>query len=307
MSHQHNTATRSGILLAAAVSALLVPSAAHAQVAAPSANERAVTDRYLTTVHAELTGKIDSRTAKPGQEIAVRLLEDARLADGTSLPKGARLLGTVTMSQAQGAQQGGALLVLTLDRADLQGRILLVRSVIQMLTPPPGARSTADQPSPMAMPLPSGDDVGIAPASSGSIAGPGTTGVGTRTSIDPTGAGPMGSGSIPTGTNQGGVLRPGQEGGVYGGDDSGMNSPLGGVPITSRPMDNLGVVAAPARQVRPVVSAGENVSGRARTTGIPGVMLRRDGAPDASGVLTAMGHNIVLESGTRITLGVISR
>jgi len=304
MSHRTYTATRNGILLAAVVSALLAP-AVPAQVAMPSANERAVTDRYLTTVHAELTGKIDTRTAKPGQEIAVRLLEDARLADGTSLPKGSRLLGTVTTSQPQGAQQGSSLLVLTLDRADLQGRILLVRSVIQMLALPPGVHSTADQSGPMPMPLPSGDEVGIAPASTGGILGQAGAG-GNRTSIDPSGAGPMSSGSNPMGTNQGGVMQPGQQGGVYGGEDPGMNSPLGG-PITNRRIDNLGVAGIPARPLRPVVSAGENVTGRARTTGIPGVLLRRDGAPDASGVLTAMGHNIVLESGTRITLGVISR
>lgn len=307
MSHRPNTATRSGILLAAAVAALLALPAAHAQVSAPSANERAVTDRYLTTVHAELTGKIDTRTAKPGQEIAVRLLEDARLADGTSLPKGSRLLGTITMSQAQDAQQGGALLALTLDRADLQGRILLVRSVIQMLTPVPGAHSTADEATPAVAPFPSNDDVGMLPASQGGSIRRATAPDSTRTSVDPAGTGPMGSGSISMGTNQAGVLRPDEQGGVYGGGDPGMNSPLGGVPITSRPMDNLGVATGPARPVRPVVSAGENVSGRARRTGIPGVMLRRDGAPDASGVLTAMGHNIVLESGTRITLGVISR
>lgn len=314
MNTRHGYSRRSASLLTAIVAALLPCAAAHAQAAVSNSNERAVTDRYLTTVHAELTGKIDSSTAKAGQGVSVRLLSDVRLADGTTLPKGSRLLGTIVSAQAQSAQQPRAVLALAFDRADIQGRILLVRSVVQMVSaanaPRSGKadRSEANTGRMDASPFPADDDSGIIPASQSGGSFPlGTAGAGTRSSIDPAGAGPMGNGNTPVVvTNQGNVPMPGQQGGVYGGDP-GMDSPLGGVPITSRTRDDLGVVAAAPRSVRPVVSAGENVSGGSRATGVPGVMLSRSGAADGSGVLSAMGHNIVLESGTRITLGVISR
>jgi hypothetical protein len=57
--------------------------------------------------------------------------------------------------------------------------------------------------------------------------------------------------------------------------------------------------------VRPVVSAGENVSGGARPTALPGVVLSQASSTGGSGMLVSMSRNITLDSGTRITMGVI--
>jgi len=57
----------------------------------------------------------------------------------------------------------------------------------------------------------------------------------------------------------------------------------------------------------PVAAAGESVSPAPKATGLPGVMLLNSGPGNESGTLTASGKNISLESGTRITLGVIAR
>jgi hypothetical protein len=56
-----------------------------------------------------------------------------------------------------------------------------------------------------------------------------------------------------------------------------------------------------------VASAGETVSTAPKPTQLPGVMLSTAGAAYTSGTLTASGRNVTLESGTRITLGVIAR
>ena len=58
-------------------------------------------------------------------------------------------------------------------------------------------------------------------------------------------------------------------------------------------------------EMKLVAQAGESVSGAPHTTGLPGVLLWA--TPTASGVLTAMGRNISLESGMQLTLGVIAR
>jgi hypothetical protein len=42
-------------------------------------------------------------------------------------------------------------------------------------------------------------------------------------------------------------------------------------------------------------------------TGFPGLLLSNKRTGGASGVLMESGHNITLDSGTRITMGVISR
>jgi hypothetical protein len=318
---------RSSILLAAITGAVLLGSTtvSRAQIDSAAERERAITDRYLTTVHTELTGKLDTRSAKPGQEVAVRLTEEARLADGTTLPKGSRLVGRIGIAQAQGSEQPAALLVLTFDHADIKGRILLVRSVIQMVTPASGPQSGAMDARAMggmqSNPFPDNGDTGMSTGGGnrGTLGG-----IGTRTSIDPRGTGsnvplnsgpingdPMGNGTIAGASNQSNVgVNGSQGGGVYAGGSPSVNGPVtAGGPIGSRPIDSLGNLPTTggATTVRPVVSAGENVSGGARMTGVAGVMLSRNGAPDASGVLSAMGRNIVLESGTRITLGVISR
>jgi hypothetical protein len=298
--------------------------------AAASARERAITDRYLTTVHTEVTGKIDTHTAKPGQEIAVRVLDDAELADGTRLPKGSRLLGRVLQAQTKTDQQAAAL-VLLFDRAEPKGgQTVPVRAVIEMVAPIGGAGKA----EPMGMGSGGGGyaapSVGIADSSSAGInrdggvlgnVGRGVGGYGRGTvqpplggagGIDPTGAGVPGQ--------TGGVTAPGQIGGVGTGQIGGIGTGQVGIdgrdtigaagPVGSRPIDDIGSVtsgAAPMSQtgVRPVVSAGEDVRGGARMTAVPGVVLAQASATGGSGMLMSSSRDIRLDSGMQMTLGVI--
>jgi len=296
-----------------------------AQAEAARAHERAITDRYLTTVHTELASRIDTRDAKTGQQVAVRVLDDAQLVDGTRIPKGTRLLGQISLVQPQTGERAGALLVLTFDRAEIKGGSTIpVRSVIEMVTPAsgmPAAMGANTMGGGMdAGPMSTGGNVGMGGSTRTGLGGGGGVlgnvgrGIGGRNSTDPLGRGsadPMGGGGI---TPMGGAGTPIGAGGTsttgMGGtpiDISGRDSIGAAGPIGSRPIDTIGDIPTASRPTteRPVLNTGESISGTARLTGLPGVLLSRSGAPDASGVLTAMGRNITLESGTRVTLGVI--
>lgn len=327
----------SGMLLAA-IATLVLVSGAGAQMTSGDAeaqstasmhpNDRAITDRYLTTVHTELTSKVDSKNAKVGQQVTAQTSEDIRLADGTELPKGSKLVGRVLAVQAHSEQQPAAALILGFDHAELKGgKTVQVRAVMEMVAPPGGVAASMNSPMGGTDPRPmsTGRDVSIADSSSAGMGGGGGVlgsvgrGIGGRTNgnIDPMGGsgGPMG------GTD--GMGLPASQGGGMGtsttgidGSQVGINgrNPIGAQgPIGSRPIDDIGNTTGDIPRsvsttgVRPVVSAGENVSGSARLTALPGVLLSRSASPEASGVLTASGRNITLDSGTRITMGVIGR
>jgi hypothetical protein len=312
--------------------AQMAPSAGGQSTAAVSAQERAITDRYLTTVHTELVSKVDTAKAKPGQEVAVRVLDDAELADGTKLSKGSKLLGRVLQVQARNDSAGGAAaVVLLFDRAEVKGgQTVAVRTVIEMVAPVGGV-GKAD---PVAMRgegrgMATDPTIGIADSSRAGIGsnggvlgnvgrGIGGTGRGVQPPLGGAGgidgagvgaAGPMGG---QVGANGTGQIGTGQIGGMGTGqvgiDGSGSIDAAG--PIGSRPIDNVGSIAGgagPIRDigVRPVVSAGENVSGGARPTALPGVVLSQASSTGGSGMLVSMSRNITLDSGTRITMGVI--
>lgn len=325
---------RSGLIFAA-VASMVFTGGAGAQVAgqaqgsaAASANERTITDRYLTTVHAEMANKVDTKNAKVGQEVTARVTDDAQLADGTRLPKGTKLTGHVVAVQARTEQQAGALLALTFDQAELKGgQKVGLRSVLEMVSPPGGVSAAANANDHMGM----GDGMGA-----GSMDA--NAGMNGRTSINPGGGGVLGGMGRGIGSSAGGAVPPlgsgdgsmdptnptnpmgrgnGNIGGIggmgtqVGPDGLPGQSPVGATgPVGTRNIDTLGGGAAQTTGsistmgVQPVVSAGENVSGTARPTGLPGVMLNR--VNGASGLLTAFNRNITLDSGARVTMGLIA-
>jgi hypothetical protein len=298
--------------------------------ATASANERAITDRYLTTVQTELTTKVDTRNAKIGQLVTARVRDDAQLADGTKLPKGTMLVGHVVQVQAQRDDGPGAVLVLAFDRAEVKSaQPVNLRTVMEMVAPP-GNISAGMNGDPRATipmgPMSTGADVGMNTSDRAGMGGSGGVLGGVARGVGSAGRGTVGAGGIPMGTD-GGMDPTGRQtngtigttGGQIGGIDPtggqvGTAGPLGGDPLGRDPLNreplntagSMGSGAAAASGVRPVVSAGESVSGAPRPTKLPGVMLSRTSAPEVSGMLTAMGRNITLESGTRITMGVIT-
>jgi hypothetical protein len=173
-------------------------------------------------------------------------------------------------------------------------------------------------------PMGTGADVGM---NTSDHAGMGNGGVlgGVARGVGSAGRGTVGAGGIPMGTD-GGMDPTGRQangtigttGGQIGGiDPTGgqvgtagpMGDPINRDPLNRDPLNTAGSMGsgvAGSTGQRAVVSAGESVSGAPRATKMPGVMLSRTSAPEVSGMLTAMGRNITLESGTRITMGVIT-
>jgi hypothetical protein len=95
-----------------------------------------VTDRYLTPVEAELTGKIDTKNATVGQAVTAKTTQTVRLANGTVLPRGTNLVGRVTEVQARLKGGSSSLLTLTFDRAEVKGSpSIAVRGAIRTLAP----------------------------------------------------------------------------------------------------------------------------------------------------------------------------
>ncbi len=301
-----------GILITALAASLSLPIAAAAQ-------SNAITDRYLTAVQVEMTGRVDTKNAAAGQEVTARTKAAAKLADGTELPKGTKLAGHIIQAKAGGKEQGMAVLALVFDRAELAGgKSVPVRSVIRGVGPAAGAAASAAA-SDASMPrTPSGPMTGgIGLPGSGrrsGIGGIGTSGGGTtQGGINPDGG--MPGTTMPSTDGSIGSTVP-QVGGVNGGTVGSTRSTVpsigtaGDAGIGGRGAD-IGSMGAPVTSTptanQRVSDAGETVSPAARATALPGVMLSTSAVANASGTLTAYGRNIELDSGTQITLGVITR
>lgn len=235
----------------------------------------ALSDRYMTAVNAELTSKVDSKNATAGQQVMARTTESATLADGTRLPKGTKLIGHVARVQAASDVQPHAILAVAFDSAELKGgKTVALRSKIRAVAAPANFAAFANG-DPMA-------DAADAPM------GPGTSA--------------SGRGGLGTG------------GGALGGTVRGVGQTAGGLGqaagstagTTARDTTALADTVADAPG-GVVVQAGDNLSEVPRATALPGVMLATSGSANASGTLLASGRNISLESGTRITLGLITR
>jgi hypothetical protein len=257
--------------------------------AATSAQSNAITSRYMTSVDTELTSRLDSRNAAVGQEITARTKQTAKLADGTTLPKGTRLVGHVTGVQTQSKDQPYAALAMTFDRAELKGgQSVALRSVIRTVAPPPTVSPSA---SDSMMP-----DETAGPIGPGTSAG-GMGSTGTRGGVGLGGVGGVGGVARGAGQTAGGV------GQTAGGIGQTTGSTVGGVTRDTRSLPEA--TAGTAGGV--VNQAGETVSSAPHATGLPGVVLSTSTAGDVSGTLMASGKNISLETGTQITLGVITR
>ncbi|MGA3047682.1 MAG: hypothetical protein ABSD67_13715 [Terracidiphilus sp.] len=241
--------------------------------ASGSASRFAAVEREMRPVNTELTGKLDSKTAKAGDLVVVKTTEAMRTADGTAIPKGSRLLGHVTFVQSHGKESENSQMAIQFNRAELKGgQSVAIVSEIESVSP----SATA-----MAMSSTQSDD------SLANVAGGG-----------------MGSGRMGGGAPGGGGLAGGAVGGVTGG------SARTAAGTTGRMGTGLGATADDT--VRGSVGAVSNVgmtagaSGgfTAHATGIRGVLLAADATGATSGILSASKQNIHLDSGSQLMLGV---
>ena len=229
----------------------------------------------MKPVNAELVGKLDTKSAKTGDQVVLKTQESMKTADGTVIPKGTRLVGHVTQVQAHDKTSADSQMAIQFDRAELKnGQGLAIQSEIRSVAPPASAA--------MAESMQSEDSFGGGPvgggvrttggasarSGGGLVGGGGTVGAVANT----TGRTAAGAGSVADDS----VRTTGRVAGDAAGD-----------------VDRNGRLAA---------SGAGGFS--ARATGVHGVMLAGDASGRASGMLSASKQNVHLDGGTQMVLGV---
>lgn len=80
----------------------------------------AATAAEMSPVNGELVSKLDTKTAKTGDDVVVQTKSAVKTADGTEIPKGSKLMGHVLAVQASSGGQNSQV-VLKFDHAELTG------------------------------------------------------------------------------------------------------------------------------------------------------------------------------------------
>lgn len=126
----------------------------------PSAPETASVP--MSPVNVELVNKLDSKTAKTGDDVVVKTKSAVKTSDGTEIPKGSKLMGHV-LSVTPSGSGSNSQVALAFDQVEIKGgQTLAVRSQIQSIAPA-GAEAAA------ATPAPAGSAPMSAPQSSGTM------------------------------------------------------------------------------------------------------------------------------------------
>jgi hypothetical protein len=151
--------------------------------AAPEASAVPATPAVeMRPVNAELESKLDSKTAKTGDDVVVQTKAAVKTADGTEIPKGSKLLGHVIAVQASAGGQNSQV-ALQFDHAELKGgQSVPIHSEIQSIAPAGGEASSSDT-SAMSAPVAGGSaspntpngSMGSGSAAATSASAPGTT------------------------------------------------------------------------------------------------------------------------------------
>lgn len=228
-----------------------------------------------SSVSAELTKKIDTKNAKVGDEVLAKTTSNARLADGTRLPKGTRLMGTITDVHAKSKEDQTSRLVFSLNRAVLHdGREIPVHAVLRSVAAP-AAMATAG----------ADDDMS---AGGGAMAGGGAVSGGGRAS----GGGLLGGATRTTG----GLVGSGV--GTAGAATNSLAA-TGSSALRSATDTGVGSVRTAGE-----AGAGANTLDHVAVANLPGVTFSSAAGANSAGSLDATGRNINLESGTQLTLSV---
>jgi hypothetical protein len=76
-----------------------------------------------TVINAVLNSSVDSKKAKPGEQITAHTTEAVKSSDGrTILPQGAKIIGHVTEASARSKGQGESMLAIQFDKAILKDK-----------------------------------------------------------------------------------------------------------------------------------------------------------------------------------------
>ena len=228
------------------------------------ADHAAASAAEAANVSAELTKKIDTKNARVGDEVFARTTSAARLADGTKLPRGTKLIGRVTEVQPRSKAEKTSHLAFELDHAVLRGgREVPVHAVVTSMTAVSALASTDD-------------DVSMPPAG-GAVSGGGAR----------AGGGLLGG----AGSAVGGVV--GGAANTVGGVGSAARADAGSVVNQTQAAGSVMTNAGTSAALDHVPVAN-----------MPGVTLSSSADANSSGSLDASGRNIDLESGTKMSMNV---
>jgi hypothetical protein len=123
----------------------------------------------LKPVKGELVGKLDSKTAKTGDNVVIKTREAVQTADGTEIPKGSKLMGHVALVRAHSKDVQNSQLTLDFDHAELKGgQTVAIRSMIESVALPAGGGQTGGVDAFSGAPI---APTGGAPMSGGGISG----------------------------------------------------------------------------------------------------------------------------------------
>lgn len=269
--------------------------AAQAGPASPSAAQAA-------NVSAELTKKVDSKDAKVGDPVFAKTTSEARLADGTKVPKGSKLVGRVTDVQAKSKENHDAHVAFCFDRAVLRdGRELPVNARVRTLAAPVEAPPQGGSDDLMA-------GGGVQAASSGGGAGGGLAGNGPGGGVH-SAAGLAGGATAVAGSGMhaagsgidGTVNGAASENGALGTGGRGV----GGAALNSAAGLGGGVsggAAMPVGNLSGVTFATVNLAADAGTGGVSAA-----GGASTATLVTGHNRNVSLYTGSQMTMSVAPR
>jgi hypothetical protein len=259
--------------------------------AAPQSANATVQAQEAVGVPVELSKKIDSKDAKVGDEVDAKTASDVRLADGTRVPRGSKIVGHVTDVTAKSHDNHDGRVAFTLDHVVLKdGHQIAIHAWMQAIAAP--------------APLSGADDmIGASGAGESSRGGPGGSAVG--------GGGVMGgsqAGAARGSTGPGGIVGTaggaaggalGQAGSTASGLGANTNASLGGnagaLNGAAGAASGLGPTG-PVRNLSGVTFWTVSASGSGPTT---------SATVATSTVLNAQGKNVTLDSGSQMVLAVI--
>ena len=245
--------------------------------ATATAGRASASAAQASDVSAELTKKIDSKNAKVGDAVEAKTTGAVRLADGTRLPKGTRLIGHVTEVSRKSGEEKTSRLAFGFDHAILRdGREVPIRAMLMSLSAP----------APMTAGGGFSDDTAM-------------------------GGGGMMSTRAGGGMRSGGGLLGGAGGAVRG-----TTSLAGGaVNNVATTAGNTGAAATSAigatthagtRELGGATSAVAD-TGTQAVGNLQGVTFQDSTGANSSTMLEGMGKNIDLDSGSQMTLAVSAR
>ncbi len=98
----------------------------------PQSRANELQSRYMTTVRADLTSKLDTKNAVVGLVLTARTEAAVTLADGTEIPAGTKLMGRVVAVRAKTDENAEAMATVTFDEAEMKdGKMIPVRTLIR--------------------------------------------------------------------------------------------------------------------------------------------------------------------------------